>query len=220
METTQDTTVETPEGRARRLATDPANLRRARQLAEYWCAVRPGLGRFADEIESAALMGLWEAARGFDPDAGFKFWTYAGSIIRGRMLDECRALGSFGLKGGVVAVRRGEFPEAPVSLSAPRSGPTTYDESCLADFVPSGCLPVGWEAEYEDEVRALARRCPAGHGEVIIRMYLHADSARMKAAAAAVGLSESRVSQIHTQVAQRHGGLGKNRRVAGPTEAA
>lgn len=43
-----------------------------------------------DDLIQAGLIGLMEAARNFDPDAGVQFETYATQRIRGAMLDELR----------------------------------------------------------------------------------------------------------------------------------
>ncbi len=44
-----------------------------------------------DDLESAALEGLWQAAQKFEPSRGLTFETFAGHVIRGRMLDLLRA---------------------------------------------------------------------------------------------------------------------------------
>ncbi|MDR4508552.1 MAG: FliA/WhiG family RNA polymerase sigma factor [Candidatus Brocadiaceae bacterium] len=46
----------------------------------------------ADDLISAGIIGLMEAAERFDPDRGFKFKTFAEFRIRGAMLDELRRL--------------------------------------------------------------------------------------------------------------------------------
>lgn len=43
-----------------------------------------------DDLVQAGLIGLMDAARNFDPDAGVQFETYATQRIRGAMLDELR----------------------------------------------------------------------------------------------------------------------------------
>jgi len=43
-----------------------------------------------DDLIQAGLIGLMEAARNFDPDAGAQFETFAGQRIRGAMLDLLR----------------------------------------------------------------------------------------------------------------------------------
>ncbi|QKJ65748.1 RNA polymerase sigma factor FliA [Deefgea piscis] len=43
-----------------------------------------------DDLIQVGLIGLMEAARNFDPDAGVQFETFASQRIRGAMLDELR----------------------------------------------------------------------------------------------------------------------------------
>lgn len=44
----------------------------------------------AENLESAGVLGLVEAANKFDPDRGIKFETYAYTRVRGAILDELR----------------------------------------------------------------------------------------------------------------------------------
>src|SRR6266498_1196585 len=43
-----------------------------------------------DDLESAAMLGLAQAARSFDPDRGIAFERHASNRIRGALLDELR----------------------------------------------------------------------------------------------------------------------------------
>lgn len=43
-----------------------------------------------DDIEAAALVGLWQASRRFDATRGIKFSSYAGQIMHGHMMDWLR----------------------------------------------------------------------------------------------------------------------------------
>ena len=45
-----------------------------------------------DDLQSAGVLGLMDAVRGFDPERGVKFETYCTTRIRGAILDELRAL--------------------------------------------------------------------------------------------------------------------------------
>lgn len=56
-----------------------ANVRLAYHVAAPFARRHPEI---ADDIESAALLGLLKAARGFDPDRGVRFASYAGTAIR------------------------------------------------------------------------------------------------------------------------------------------
>ena len=45
-----------------------------------------------ETLQSAGVLGLLDAVRGFDPERGVKFETYCSTRIRGSILDELRAL--------------------------------------------------------------------------------------------------------------------------------
>ncbi len=62
----------------------------ADRIASQFMFQRPWFFGMADEIRAAALRGLWEAARKFDPSRGFKFETYAIHRIRGHIIDWTR----------------------------------------------------------------------------------------------------------------------------------
>ncbi len=62
-----------------------------RYLAERMLAKLPQNIQ-ADDLESAGVLGLLDAVRGFDPERGVKFETYCSTRIRGSILDELRAL--------------------------------------------------------------------------------------------------------------------------------
>ena len=70
------------------LVTD--NLRLARFIANRFMAISEIVPR--DDIESAALFGLIQAALRFDPESGNKFSAFAWSTIRGVILTEIRRL--------------------------------------------------------------------------------------------------------------------------------
>ena len=61
--------------------------RHARRLA-----TRTGALSHVDDFWSAGALGLIEAARRFDPSAGFTFETFVEHRVRGAMLDELRRL--------------------------------------------------------------------------------------------------------------------------------
>jgi RNA polymerase sigma factor (sigma-70 family) len=177
----------TPEG----LAAD--HFEWARRIAAKLTANLPA---FADEAESAALLGLWEAARNFDASRGLKFKTFAGPRVVGAIKDAMRA----GQPKGLRSRRKDRDRE---------SEPATINEYDLAwdtegrssgnlALVPSGDGPVGWEIEYDDEVTALSRRLPREQQRAFRASYLDCRGRTMKGAGVVVGMSESRVSQIHT----------------------
>lgn len=192
------------------LAADPELVRLARRVGRSM-ARRMGLDAEADDLESAALLGLAEAARSFDPAnaAGATFKTHATNRVRGAVLDEVRRLGGGGFGGGrTLARRRASIPV--LSLDAPRAGgdstPRVGKVATLGEAVPSGELPVGWELESEDEVRSMLRRArPRGVATAAVAAvarsvaadyFLRADRATLRDAAGARGLSPPRACQL------------------------
>jgi RNA polymerase sigma factor for flagellar operon FliA len=78
---------------------EATKARRDQLILSHLPLVRHAIGRLAarlpsgvdvENLESAGVVGLVEAANRFDPERGIKFETYAYTRIRGAMLDELR----------------------------------------------------------------------------------------------------------------------------------
>src|SRR5437764_11345802 len=76
-----------------------ARARRDRLILDHLPLVRHAIGRLvgrlpagvdAENLESAGVLGLVEAATRFDADRGVKFETFAYLRIRGAVVDELR----------------------------------------------------------------------------------------------------------------------------------
>src|SRR5205807_960245 len=79
---------------AERRATEEQLVREHLPLVQY--AVSDMVGRIPrqvprDDLVSAAMVGLAQAARSFDPDRGISFERYASTRIRGALIDELRS---------------------------------------------------------------------------------------------------------------------------------
>lgn len=170
-----------PEARA--LASDPSHVAVARHLAWKFSRRAPWL---RDDLVSAALEGLCEAARSFDPARGIRFWTHARLRVRGAILDEMRG------SGVVRATRPGASRPAIDSLDLAAPGEPDTPGSRLE----SGECPVGWEAEWEDRLRGLVRGLPAKHRGVILTLYGDCRATTMREAGAILGIGQVRVSQV------------------------
>lgn len=175
---------------ARALASDPANIRLARKLAGSFARKLPWQ---ADELESAALLGLCRAAITFDPDGGASWKNHLYARARGEILD---ALRGEELKGHRRNSPHRHLAPRVASLSVPIESDPDGRSTTLGQQLASDNLPIGWEAEYQDEVEGLARRLPRRYGDVVRLHYGRAEARTPKGAGRVLGLCESRVSQI------------------------
>jgi hypothetical protein len=160
------------------LAGDPQIVGSIRALG-ILMARRKGLDRHADDLAGAALLGLAEAAASFEEGMGASFRTHAFNRARGAVLDEIRRIANGGLAGW--NSRRGA--SAPVEAAG------------LADELVDAVLPVGWEIESEDAVRA--RLAALGRdGEVLADYLLRADCRTLDGLGVLHGLSGRRAGEI------------------------
>ena len=130
----------------------------------------------ADEIESAAMVGLAEAWHSYDPGRGVMFAAYAQTRIRGAIAD---CLRSWGLAG----YRRHRADGAPEVMPL-----SDVADECVfhADE-----LPVGWELESIDAVHALTETLPQRQRGVIRHRYTRARYASWKATGRKFGVAEN-----------------------------
>jgi hypothetical protein len=171
-----------------------AHFRWALDVARGFARRRP---RLSDDIESAALLGLWRAALAFDPSRGPGFKAAAYRRVVGAVIDCLRMSRPLGYRGRPGRAPGGGGGPAVRHLSGARGerigGLAVADGFAL---IPDDAPPVGWEAEYHDDVEAVARRLPGRRGALVRRLYLHADTATREAAGRAVGLHRTRADQI------------------------
>ena len=128
-----------------------------------------------EELQSAAYMGLVEAANRFDPEKGVAFSTFAYPRIWGEINDYLRQLG-WG--------KRGESRQA-TSLDF-----RSEDEDCaLKDLIEAK------EEFNEDEFLEVVSRGLDEKAEDVLRFYF-IDEYSMKDVGKQFGVSESRISQL------------------------
>jgi RNA polymerase sigma factor for flagellar operon FliA len=101
-----------------------------------------------DDLVSAGMAGLAQAARSFDPDRGIRFDRYASGRIRGALLDELR---SCDWASRTVRTKARRLTEATESLTATLGRPPTAHE--LADYL--GCDPKDIDSNAADVHRAV-----------------------------------------------------------------
>jgi DNA-directed RNA polymerase sigma subunit (sigma70/sigma32) len=160
------------------LASGPGSLRLAEAIASRYARRFP---RHEADIVSAAFLGLVQAAGRFDPACGALFTTFARPRVLGAVRDALRDLLPVGCR------RKGsERPENPfVSLGSPGLSEPS-----------SGDLPVGWEAEAEDEVIRLSRGLPGQYAVAVRTYYLDPRAETFRDLGELLGVGMSRANQL------------------------
>lgn len=153
-------------------------------------ARRRFLRRDVGDLESAALMGLMQAAISFDPARNATFLTHARNRMNGAMLDELRSQELTGYR------RCDEGP--PVIERATARLPSTHES------------PVGWELESQEWVEWMTA-CLTPHERHVIRSYYLRAGVGLAVAGAELGLCESRVSQMRSAGLAYLAEMGKGR---------
>jgi DNA-directed RNA polymerase specialized sigma24 family protein len=168
-----------------------AHLGLARSIAARH-AVR--LPRLADDLESAALLGLWRAALDFDAGRGVPFRAYARLRIAGEVRDLLRGRLPLGYGPRARAACPGlAIPTVRVESDRP-AGPRGHAGDLAS--LPADEGPVGWELEYEEEVESIARRLK-GKAKAVVRAYgLDCRGVTGEGAALVAGVSAIRASQV------------------------
>jgi RNA polymerase sigma factor for flagellar operon FliA len=139
----------------------------------------------ADDLASAALLGLIDAIDRFEPGRGVPFEAYASLRIRGAIVDELRRIDERGR--GAAAEER----PRPVSLDG-------LVEDDWQAFLASGENEIDEAFELEDlrsRVQHAIDTLPPRQREVLARYY--ADSLTLREAGARMGISEARACQLH-----------------------
>jgi RNA polymerase primary sigma factor len=98
----------------------------ARMVARFYL----GRGLSFDDLEAAAVDGLWKASRHWDPDRGYKFLSYAGRWCHRRVQQAIRKQKRFGFRmipvGGrvriVIGKGRNADPDTPALFEQARAG--------------------------------------------------------------------------------------------------
>ena len=145
------------------------------------------------ELYSLGLVGLLDALDKFDPELGYRFETYGVARIRGAMRDGVRRMES--LPRGA-RQRPGCMIHhiAPVDFQAERPAGASLQDSLEDPDQVSALDRLELEAEYQ-ELLAAVEALPARERRVIRRYYY--EGSYLKAIGAELGLTESRICQIH-----------------------
>lgn len=184
------------------------------------------------ELISAGTLGLMEALGKFRPQLGIRFETYAENRIRGAMLDELRRMDWFprSLRQRVRALdeamrhiehERGrqateeELQKATgLDIREVRQGLEALQNQlwisldAIQDNVSGDTPEIGGEPYLQTAMRELAERIApliqnlTPREKLVLSLY-YTDELTMREAAEIMGITEGRVSQLHSQALHR-----------------
>lgn len=184
------------------------------------------------DLISAGTLGLMESFGKFRPQMGIKFDTYAESRIRGAMLDELRKLDWFprSLRRRVRTLDeaihklehlKGESPkeeelalETGMSIKEVREGlEALHNQYCLPlDLLQDSFSSLENSSEKEPYAQTASQQIVDKIAELIEQLtpreklvlsLYYTDELNMREAAEVMGITEGRVSQLHSQALSR-----------------
>ena len=139
----------------------------------------------ADDLASAAFLGLIDAVDRFEPGRGVPFEAYASLRIRGAIIDELRRIDERGRSTAAAALPRA------ISLDG-------LAEDDWRHFLATPGDGVDEKFENEDlrgRVEGALRDLPPRQREVLARYY--AEALTLRQAGQRMGISEARACQLH-----------------------
>lgn len=218
-----------PAENAERLVLQYALL--VKRIAHHLTARMPSSVQ-ADDLLQSGMIGLLEAAQKYDSAKGASFETYAGIRIRGAMLDEIRkgdwvprsvhrnarsvsaAIKSVEMRTGRDAKDREIAEELGVELEtyfnilkdAAGGRLFSFDEvlrgdDAVAEINASGPLDQLQQRNFRTSLAKAIEGLP-DREKLVLSLY-YDDELNLKEIGAVLGVTESRVSQIHSQAALR-----------------
>jgi RNA polymerase sigma factor for flagellar operon FliA len=185
-------------------------------------AVTCGHGLGQEDLASEAMVGLVKAAKGYDPASGVPFRAYAIHRIRGAVIDAARraypvsrqtweaartVIADPDVESGSARSTSSDLAAAPaLAVALQAQSPLTRDP----DYAES----TAWVEERhpgddrhltELQLKAAIGRLPLRHREVILRRHFQRQTPAD--IAITLGVSESRVYQLHGEACRRIRGL-------------
>ncbi len=184
-----------------------------------------------NEMISAGTLGLMEALGKFQPHLGVRFDTYAGNRIRGAMLDELRKLDWFPrplrqkirqIDNAIRSMERSHGRQATeeeiieitgLSLQEVRQGLEALQSQLMVSLDAVHDIAVGdmqgndepytITAEKEMLERLLPLIITLTPREKLVLSLYYSDELNMREVAEVMGITEGRVSQLHSQALKR-----------------
>jgi RNA polymerase sigma factor for flagellar operon FliA len=206
-------------------------LHLARRAARRMASRLPPTSRLED-LESAAIVGLLDAIHTYNPSTGVWFWYFARPRIEGAILDELRRQDPFPRRHrtklkkrhiqlqkleqslgrrahphevdsalGPLSQKDAFLNEAAASL--PHSGNFSQDDAfdLVATFADEKETEP-WLPLYRGEIKQLVSKNLSPTERIVIFSYYFKEKS-MKEIGRSLGITESRVSQLHSQALSR-----------------
>ena len=152
-----------------------------------------------DDLISCGVLGLAEAWDRYDPQRGVAFEAYAIPRVKGAVIDAIRAADWVPRKARQRARMTGEPVAMLVSMDEDRS--TDDGDSRTADRIADEDLPLPGEemlaAENRRELVGALNRLPERERMIVTLHYF--ERVALQDIARSFGVTESRVSQLHTR---------------------
>jgi RNA polymerase sigma factor FliA len=161
------------------------------------------------DLVSAGVFGLIDAVERFDPERGVKFETFAVPRIRGAVFDGLRSLDWVPRSvrsreiAGHLKISGTEFQKWLVAIASTTVGPLDRalvagaEPRSLAGETPDSPSAVVEESEVRRLVRQEVRRLP--EREKLVMSLYYDEGLTLAEIGSVLGVTESRVSQIHTK---------------------
>ena len=146
-----------------------------------------------EELYSAGMVGLMTASRSYDPSRGAEFKTYAYHRIRGAILDELRRMDFLPRSQREKARREGVEAPSFVGIPTDEDG----QESLAADPMEAALENRELMGRLQAEILQLPEKM-----RVVMNLY-YSEGMKMREIGERLHLTESRVSQIHSNAIAR-----------------
>lgn len=156
----------------------------------YGTKVLPTAALGSEDLEAAGIVGLIQAVDRFDPARGIPFEGYATLRVRGAVLDEVRRLDDLSRTARLRA--RDDGQRGAVSLEFLQERGELGDPTELAE------VDVRAESDgLRDDVERALAAIPDRERSILASYY--SDGLTLAAIGRRLGVSEARVSQLHTR---------------------
>ena len=204
----QKTTSKTKQPKPRRAVSKRSfDFRASELLARYTPVVRQIAGGFQrklprsvlrEDLIAAGMGGLWDAIRRHSGQEDERFEWYVRVRIRGAILDELRAQDWLPRRARAAAEAEGGFAPAVVRFD----DVSIWEQTRALIAVDTAASDMAVEAKLQSETLARAvEQLPDRERHIVSAHYFQ--GVRFKDLGAQLGVSEPRISQLHSRAMQR-----------------